>query len=422
MSTQATRRDTCRLCSGTSLELVVPITATPVAGAFVRKEQLGEEQECFPLDMYMCDDCHHVQLLDVVDPSVLFCDDYSYASGSSPGLVRHFSEYVNRVIERNQLVEGGLAVEIGSNDGTFLKFFQDRGFVTLGIEPAGDLVSLARDNGIETLPEFLTDDLATEIRATRGPASVVAANNVFAHMDDMASAATAVRAMLADDGVFVFEVSYLLDVIDNMLLGTIFHEHVCYHSVKPLVMFLEKHDLQLIDVQRESIQGGCLVCTAQPIGGPRQIDQSVDEMLSLEQQRRLDKPSTLRAFSQRLTKVQAEVRQTVTRFAEEGKTVAGFGAARGGTLLLHHFGLGEVLDFIVDDSPDKQGMYSPGHHLPVLPTSAMYDRMPDYVFILAWVHAKPIIRNHNRYLEEGGKFIVFSPEVQVITIDNNPFA
>ncbi|MDA1053032.1 MAG: class I SAM-dependent methyltransferase [Planctomycetota bacterium] len=422
MSIHVTHRDTCRLCAGKSPELVVPITATPVAGAFVHREQLDEAQECFPLDMYMCRACGHVQLLDVVDPSVLFCDDYSYASGNSPGLVRHFGEYVERVAEENELQPGGLVVEIGSNDGTFLKFFRDRGFSVLGIEPAHDLAALAEAAEIETLAVFLDNDVAEQIRRTRGPATVVAANNVFAHIDDMSGAAASVRSMLADDGVFVFEVSYLLDVIDNMLLGTIFHEHLCYHSVKPLIQFLKLHDLELIDVHRETIQGGCLICTAQPLGGPRECRASVGAMLALEQERKLGDPATLKSFSARLDEVRDRVSETLTQFVNQGKSIAGFGAARGGTLLMYHFGLGDALAFIVDDSPDKQGTFSPGHHIPVLPTSTMYERMPDYVFILAWVHAKPIIRNHTRYLEEGGKFIVFSPIVQIITRDDNPFA
>jgi hypothetical protein len=407
-------RTTCRLCDGQRLELVVPIPATPVADAFVTKEMLDEPQECFPLDMYQCQDCGHVQLLDVVDPQILF-RQYSYFSGRSPGLVKHFREYADNVMKRTQFPPSSLAVEIGSNDGCFLRFFQEREYRVLGIDPAENIARVANEAGIETWPEFFDMQLAERIVNERGPAKVVAANNVFAHTDDMAGMAQAVRRLIDDDGVFVFEVSYLLDVIDHMLLGTIFHEHVCYHSVRPLDAFLRRHDLELIDVERVTIQGGSLICTAQRQGGPRQISSSVGELKELENQRALYNPATLRQFAAQLDAIRGEVAYVVANLRKNGSSLAAFGAARGGTLLIYLFGLGESLDFIVDDSPDKQNLYSPGHHIPVLPTAAMYERRPDYVFILAWVHSKAIIQNHQRYLDEGGQFITCFPRLEVVS-------
>lgn len=422
MSQLHLRRKTCRLCDSSQLELVVPITPTPIAGAFVRSGQLATPQPTFPLDLYMCGDCRHVQLVDIVDPAIIFSDEYSYASGSSPGLVRHFGEYATRVCEHFDVPPDSLVIDVGSNDGTFLKFFRDRGCRVLGIEPAEGVAQMARDAGIETLQEFLSVSLAERLRASRGPATVVTANNVFAHMDDLAGAATAVRKLLDDAGVFLFEVSYLLDVIDHMLLGSIFHEHLSYHSVKPLVKFLRRHGMQLTHVWRETIQGGSLICAARPVESRPAVNESVREILTLEETRQLDQPATLRAFSQRLETVQREVHRTLLDQHQSGQTIAAFGAARGGTLLIYHFGLGEMLQFIVDDSPDKQGTYSPGFHIPVLPTAALYERHPDYVLILAWVHAKPIVRNHLRFLDEGGRFVIFSPEVRVITREDNPWA
>ena len=410
------KRNSCRLCEGTKLELVVPVTATPVADAFVGKEDLGEVQECYPLDMYQCLDCGHVQLLDVVDPKILF-SHYSYFSGRSAGLLKHFEEYADGVIGRNNLAEGSLVVDVGSNDGAFLSFFKDRGMKVLGIDPAENIALAANESGIETLPEFLSIPLAEKIVKERGPVQVVSANNVYAHSDDMGGMTDAIRTMLADDGVFVFEVSYLPDVIDHMLLGTIFHEHVCYHSVKPLDAFLHRHGMELIHVERVTIQGGSLIGTAQKLNGPKRIDPSIVGLKKQEDERDLHNPATLRAFSTRLETVKAEVTELMSRLHREGNTIAGFGAARGGTLLIYNFNLGGILDFIVDDSPDKQGLYSPGHHIPVLPTSALYERKPDYVFILAWVHSKPIIKSHHRYLEEGGRFITFYPKLQIVTVD-----
>ncbi len=419
MPTCLHRRTVCRLCDSSRLELVVPITPSPIADAYVPADRLGEPQQCYPLDWYQCRSCGHVQLLDVVETDLLF-RHYSYFSGRSAGLVKHFQQYAEDVIGRTRLQAGSLVVDIGSNDGCFLRFFQERGMRVLGIDPAENVARVANESGIETWPAYFDVPMAERLVRERGRAQVVAANNVFAHADDMAGMADAVRYVLADDGVFVFEVSYLLDVIDHMLLGTIFHEHLCYHSVTPLAAFLRRHGLELIDVTRVGIQGGSLIGMAQRLDGPRQTSHTVSELEGLEDARALHDPATLRAFSARLEAVRREVSELIDELHRRGHTVAGFGAARGGTLLVYHFGLGPILQFIVDDSPDKQHLFSPGYHIPVLPTAALYERRPDYTFILAWVHTQAILRNHQRYLDEGGRFITCFPQIEVISGGSGP--
>jgi SAM-dependent methyltransferase len=411
------RRSTCRLCTASDLQLVVPMTPTPIADAYVSVDRLGEVQECYPLDLYQCCDCGHVQLLDVVAPELLF-SQYSYFSGRAGGMAKHFDEYADGVVRKTGLPRGAFVVDIGSNDGAFLRCFQQRGMRVLGIDPAENIARAANEAGIETLPEFFQLSLASVIASSYGRAQVVAANNVFAHTDDLAGMADAVRALLADDGVFVFEVSYLLDVVDHLLLGTIFHEHLCYHSVQPLDAFLRLHGLELIDVQRVPIQGGSLIGTAQRIGGPRRIEPSVAALKALEDERDLHNPATLRAFSSRIEQARDSAAVLLERLQAEGHAIAGFGAARSGTLLIYHFGLATILDYIVDDSPDKQNLYSPGVHIPVFPSSVMYERMPAYVFILAWVHWRAIVQNHHRYLEQGGRFVNCFPGIRVVTRDS----
>jgi hypothetical protein len=417
MSKHFHKRKNCRLCEATNLELVVPITPTPVADAYVPREALSETQECYPLDLYQCLSCGHVQLLDVVDPEILF-RHYSYFTGRTGGLLKHFKEYAERVVGKNKIPKESLVVDIGSNDGTFLRCFLELGMLVQGVDPAENIAAAANASGIETLPAFFDKTIAEKIRAERGPARIVSANNVFAHTDQLAEMADAVRTLLTDDGVFVFEVSYLLDVVDHMLLGTIFHEHVCYHSVKPLDAFLRRHGMELIDVDRVGIQGGSIIGTAQPLGGPRKIAPPVGELKALEDEKDLHNPATLREFSSKIETVRSEVTELINRLHADGKTIAGFGAARSGTFLIYHFNLGEKLGFIVDDSPDKQNLYSPGYHIAVFPTSMLYERKPDYAFILAWVHSRAIIQNHQRFLDEGGQFIVCFPRIQVVSRDN----
>ncbi|MDP3733881.1 MAG: class I SAM-dependent methyltransferase [Nanoarchaeota archaeon] len=409
---QAYRRASCRLCEQKDLHLVVAMPSTPIGGDFVSEDKLEEEQELYPLDLHQCADCGHVQLLDVVDPKVLF-SHYTYFSGST-GLINHFAEYADNVIKNNNLSTGSFIVDIGSNDGAFLQFFKQKGMKVLGIDPAENVAQFANDSGIKTVPAMFEFNLSQKIKEDYGPADVITANNVFAHTDDMIGMAKSVKNLLAENGVFSFEVSYLLDVVDKMLLGTIFHEHLCYHTVKPLASFLQRQGMELIDVKRVPIQGGSLICTAQLAGGKRKKSSSVDELIKLEEEKGVYQIKYLEEFSQKLSSAKTKVNNLISDFKKQGKTIAAFGAARGGTLLTYYFGLGKYLDYIVDDDPRKQTTYSPGYHIPVVPTSALYERSPDYVFILAWVHSKSIIKNNRGYLEHGGKFITFFPEVKII--------
>lgn len=407
-------RENCRLCGGIDLALVVPLTPTAIADAYVSSRD--QEQETYPLDLYFCRGCSHVQLLDVVDPRLMFKSEYSYLSGGSEGIVRHFKGYAASVIERERLPAGSLVIEIGSNDGTLLRFFKDAGMKVLGIDAATAVARRATEAGIETLPRFLDLSLARSILAERGPARIVTANNVFAHADDLGGMAASIRALMADDGLFVFEVSYLVDVVDRMLLGTIFHEHLCYHAVKPLRAFLARHGLELIDVERVTIQGGSLIGFAQISGGPRAVSPRVAECVRMEEQRSFDTEGAFIKFSESIGRIKNEIEDLLGDLRSKGKRISGYGAARGGTILVAHFGLGRYLDSIFDDSPSKIGLFSPGDHIPILASSELYgERRPDYVMILAWVHSKTIIEKHRRYLDAGGRFIVAYPKLEVIS-------
>ncbi len=407
------RRTTCRLCGSARLELVVPLQPTPVAEKYVTRERLQEPTEKFPLDLYMCCDCGHVQLLDVVDPKFLF-HDFTYASAGTPALVQSFEDTAEQTCSRYAITPGSLVVDIGSNDGSLLHCFQKRGHRVLGVDPAVAVVKRALAKGIPTIVDFFTAELAERIRQEHGPAAVVCAFNVYAHADDLAGMTDSIRRLLARDGVFVFEVSYLLDVVEKMLLGTIFHEHLSYHSIKPLAAFLERHGLELIDVQRNEVQGGSIVGTAQLLGGPHPKSPSVKEILDLETIRQLDKPATLKQFSARLRMIKNELTALVNEWKRQGKTIWGYGAARSGTTLITQMELGNVITAIVDDSPEKQNKYSPGDHIPILPSSALYQQKPDYTFILAWIHGQRIIQNNAAYLAQGGHFILCFPNIQII--------
>jgi len=408
------RRNTCRLCGGRDLELVLSLAPTPPANAFVTKGELEQRQETFPLDVFFCEECGHVQLLDVVDPSHLF-ENYVYVSGTSPVFVKHFENYAKAVTGRFlESATGKLVVDIGSNDGTLLAQFKALGMNVLGIDPAKDIAADASARGIETQTAFFTSNLAREIRETRGPAQVICANNVYAHADDLRDITEGIRELLASDGVFVFEVSYLVDVFESTLFDTIYHEHVAYHAVGPLKQFFATNGLELIAAERVGTHGGSLRGFVQLANGPHAVESSVDELISLESSLGLDRPETLREFSAKIDACKQKLTTHLLELKSQGKRIAAFGAPAKATTLMYHFGIGpDVIDFIVDDSPLKQGMFSPGMHIPVLPSQAIYEKKPDAVVILAWNFAEPIMKNHASYRDQGGQFIVPLPEVEV---------
>ena len=403
------------MCGSLHVQPAFSLVPTPPANAFVSMDRLAETQETFPLELFFCSDCTHLQLLDVVDPTILF-EHYVYVSGTSPSFVRHFEEYADSIAAVIGSLAGRLVVDIGSNDGTLLTAFRDRHSAkVLGVDPARNLAEIATAAGVETIADFFTPTLAAAITARHGQAVVITANNVFAHIDDLASVADGVSSLLAPDGIFVFEVSYLLDVVEKTLFDTIYHEHLAYHAVRPLIPFLKRLGLELIEAVRIPSHGGSVRGIAQRAGGPRPRGASVDEALALEAQRGLERLSTYVDMANRIQQLGTELRTLLTGLKSQGKTIAGFGAPAKATTLMYHFGINaDLIGFIVDDNPLKQGTFTPGMHIPVLPAESIEQRRPDYLLILAWNFAEPIIAKTAGFRANGGRYIVPLPTVKVV--------
>jgi SAM-dependent methyltransferase len=407
------RRDDCRLCHSTELEVALSLTPTPPADAYVPPSRADEPQPVFPIDLYLCRECGFVQLLDVVRPEAIY-GDYLYETSSSLGLVEHFDGYAQEVLDRIRPPAGSLVIDVGSNDGSLLRSFGARGMSVLGIDPAAEIARRATESGVETLPEFLTAELAKRIRAERGPASVVTANNVIANIDDLDEVARAIRELLAPDGVFVFESFYLGDLVRNMVFDFFYHEHLSAFAVGPLELFFPRHGLELIDVLRVPTKGGSLRYTVQLAGGPRSSSDAVRELKEEEEQQGLAGPELYRDFAARIDRAKTQVLDLALRLKREGHTIAGYGASATTTTLVYHFELGDLVEYIFDDYPAKQGLLSPGLHLPVVPSEEIYERRPDEVIVFAWRYHEPIARAHARFLEGGGRFIVPMPELRVL--------
>lgn len=403
------------MCDASHLDKVLALTPTPPGNNFLRADQLSTAEPSYPLDVNLCLDCGHVQLAHVVDPRILYQNSYGYVSGTSPKFVEHLRNYAAEVVGRFATPAGSLVADIGSNDGTCLRCFAEAGMRVLGVDPATEIARRATEAGIPTICDFFSEELGARLREQHGPAAVITTHNAFAHIDHLDGVLRGVRHWLADDGVFGCEVGYLLDVYNNAWFDTIYHEHLDYHTVGPFRALLARVGMELIHVQRVSPQGGSIRLFAQKVGGPRQPDESIAELVELERQAELDQPETFARFGSRINTVGTELRKLLASLKAKGKSIGAYGAPTKSTTLLTHFRVGRAeIDFIVDDNPLKHGLFSPVAHIPVLPTDELYRRQPDYALILAWNFAEPIMAAHRRFVDLGGRFIVPMPVPRIV--------
>ena len=413
MNEPCKRQNICRLCNNTNLKLAFSLEPTPPANAFVDKQKISIKQDCYPLDIFFCEDCNHVQLLDVVDSNILF-EDYVYVSGTSPVFVKHFEEYANFLINNYLENKKSLVIDIGSNDGTFLRFFKEKGSRILGIDPAKKISSKANSDGIETLNGFFSFELSKSIRKKYGTAEIITANNVFAHVNDMKDMINGIKNLLTPNGIFVFEVSYLVDVIQKNLFDTIYHEHISYHSVIPLIKFFNDNEMELIEAIRVDSHGGSLRGIAQMKDGLRKIGDSVKHCITLEKEIGIDQFETYVKFLQNINNEKNELQKLLQKLKHHQKSIVGFGAPAKATTFLYHFAIKpEIIDYIIDDSPLKQGLFTPGMHIPVYSSKKIYEETPDYIIILAWNFAESIMDKHKEFISNGGHFIIPLPKSEV---------
>lgn len=407
-------RTSCRLCESKNVELVVKLEPIPLSENYCEDADSGKRANRYPVDLYMCSDCGHVQQLDVVDSKSLW-DSYTYYSGDAKGMPEHFYQVAEKLMKIYKPEPGSLVIDIGSNDGSLLKPFKERGHRVLGIDPATEVARQATAAGIETIPELMTLPLARNILKVHGSAKIICMFNAFAHADNMNEIIESIRMMLSPDGIFVFEAQYLVDIIDKVLIATIFHEHMSHHSVKPLVSLFEKYNMELIDIERVPIQHGSIIGIAKFRGGKHKVCDSVQAILDLEASYNLNKIETLRQFASKIKILKDESKQLVKFWQKTKARVAGYGAARSGPTLISQLGLGGVIECIYDNHPQKINKFSSGDGIPILATDKINCNFPDFLVILAWVHSFKIIESNKDYLDRGGKFIVLCPEMRIIS-------
>ena len=405
-------RKTCRVCGSEKLHKFLSLGPTPLANSFVTKDQLGEEEPHYPLDVYFCDNCQLVQLSDIVSPELLF-REYAYVTGSSKPMETHFTGLVEDVIENFKIRKDSLVIDIGSNDGTLLQCFSQFGPGVLGVEPASNIARLAGTKGIPTVNEFFDEDCAVKILKEYGRVDVITATNIFAHVDNLESVICGVNHLLTNDGVFVIEVPYLLNLLKNIEFDTIYHEHLSYFAVHPLVYVFRKFGMEVVDVKQIPVHGGSIRVFVQR--SPKQQSPNVTKLLLMEREANLDSLRTYMQFAESVTSVKKKLVKILKTLKDKGARITGYGATAKGNTLLNYCKIGtDILDYISDTTPFKQGCYTPGMHVPIVPEEKFHEDPPDYTLLLAWNYAKDILQKESKYRQNGGKFILPIPEPEVI--------
>lgn len=407
----ATIETTCRACGSPKLHMVLSLGKMPLANSLLTAEQLGQAEPTYPLDLVFCMDCSLVQITATIPPEQLF-RDYLYFSSFSDTMLRHAQDIVRRLVQARDLDETSLVVEIASNDGYLLQFYRDAGIPVLGIEPARNIAQVAQDRGIPTLCDFFDQNVARQLTRTGRQADVIHANNVMAHVADLSGVVAGIECLLKPTGVAVIEVPYVKDLINSTEFDTIYHEHLCYFSLTALDRLFRRHGLRVVDVERIPIHGGSLRLFIS-----KQGDSSFPVRALLEEEHGwgVDSVAFYSGFGARVEQLRENLCLLLSDLKMTGKRMAAYGASAKGSTLLNYCEIGrETLDFVVDRSTAKQGLYTPGTHLPIYGPDELLGVKPDCVLLLTWNFADEILAQQDAYRQEGGRFIIPIPEPKVV--------
>jgi hypothetical protein len=407
------RVEACRSCGSPALRPFLSLGRVPIANALLTAADLAREEPRYPLEVGFCESCTLVQLLFTLPADAIFDESYPYFSSFSDDLLAHAKAHVEGLLAAGRLGPDRLLVEVASNDGYLLRHAVERGVPVLGIEPTPGPAAAARALGIPTLQSFFGRGMAAGLRREHGPADVIVANNVMAHVPDLNGFVAGFRELIADDGLITIENPYLRDLIDHAEFDTIYHEHWCYFSCTAVDALMRRHGLYLNDVEYfQRLHGGTLRWHVSPVEArtPRAL-----AYLDEERQRGLTAFGAYERFGERVAGIAHELRMMLARLRAEGATIAAYGATAKGSTLVNYVGIDQrTLAFVADRNPHKQGTWTPGARVPIVPAEALLQRQPDYVLLLAWNFADEIFRQQAEYRRRGGRFIVPIPSPVIV--------
>lgn len=404
----------CRVCGGKDLVQFLNLGEMPLANRHLGSaEEAGEPR--FPLEINLCRSCCQSQLSVVVDPEVLY-SDYNYHSSVSMTFQQHCEAMAKELDRILGLGKDDLVLEIASNDGCMLAKFKKLGCRILGVEPAANLAQLAENMGLPTLNSFWSDAAADQVKREHGGAKLVVATNVLAHVDDLHGFMSAVKKVLVPSGAFVFEVPYMVHFINRAEFDTTYHEHLSYFLLRPLKVALEKNGFMIQDAKEQDIHGGSIRVIARlAASGAVAPSEDVKRLLAWEEELGLYDERTYHRFASQVAMVKEELTLFLTALKARGKTLAAYGASAKGNVLLNYSGVGrELLEYVVDDTPAKQGKFYAGNRLPIVSRAQLRTAPPDYLLLLAWNFVDEMVGNTVDFRQRGGRYVVPIPSLRVM--------
>ena len=403
----------CQICNSNKLNLILDLGHQPLCDTLLTKEMLEQQETKYPLRMVWCEECSLAQLDYCVDGSIVYYPGYPYRTGITKQLVEYQNSMSKSLISKYNLKQGDFVVDLGSNDGTLLAGFKEHGIKVLGVEPT-NVARTANQNGVETIQKFFTVKIANEIKNKHGQASLILATNMFAHMATIGEVVSGIEILLKDDGGFVFENHYLLDVIQGGQFDTTYHEHLRTYSLKSLVKLFSYYNFTITDVERGSRYGGNIRVRVSK-GKNRNISENVTAMLNLEDKSGLHKLETYRKFADRVKKSKKDFMSFILKINKDGKTIVANSCPGRCVTLLNYYGIDASLIPYIAEQPTslKLGMFLPGKHIPIVNNEILIKEQPDYVILLAWHYAESIMEE----LKAKGlksTFVIPLPDLTVI--------
>jgi|TARA_B100000953_G_scaffold138355_1_gene114591 hypothetical protein len=401
----------CYICSSTSLTNFLNLGNHPPPLNFVTKERLLDRNEAFPLQVFFCSNCGLVQLGDAVDPKIMF-KEYLYTSGISTAFRTHLESFTEKLVERFSPNKDDLVIDIASNDGTLLQFFKNSGLRVLGVEPS-NIADIAKENGIQTVNDFFNEEVAKQILDENGQAKIITITNAFAHIKDLDSLMNGIKILLKEDGVFVSESQYLVDIIEKLEYDTIYHEHLRYYCLKPLIQLFEKYNMEVFDCERISSHGGSIRVYASLKGKFTKSD-NVKNIIDYEDKLKLSEIETYQAFAKKIYENKNKLIALLSKIKADGHNIVGISApARSSTILNFCNINSENLDYIAEKSTLKIGKFTPGSHIKVVDDNQLVIDQPDFALLLSWHLSDSIVA---KIRDDGfkGKIILPLPEPKII--------
>ena len=406
----------CRFCHTPLVHTFADLGMSPVSNAFLKSDQLNRKESFYPLHAYVCSGCLLVQLEQFESPDAIFNEEYAYFSSFSDSWLKHAKNYTGEMVQRFGYGPSSFVVEIASNDGYLLQYFVEKNIPVLGVEPSANVAEAARKKGVDTLVKFFGVNTAKEIAAQGRQADLLLGNNVLAHVPDLNDFVAGMKILLKPDGVITMEFPHLLRLMRENQFDTIYHEHFSYFSFLTVEKVFARHGLALFDVQQLSTHGGSLRIFAKHSGDEsKDVTGAVNALLSEEREAGINKLMTYDVFAEKVRMTKRKFLQFLVQAKESGKSIVAYGAPAKGNTLLNYCGVRtDFIDYTVDRSPHKQGMFLPGTHIPIYAPDRIFETKPDYLLILPWNLKAEIVQQMSGIRAWGGQFVVPIPEVTVI--------